>query len=57
MSDPVDIGDGQPAEYRDGECNGDYDCTAAKHIHGCLSDDGNNCDHPDEHAPFPRGSV
>lgn len=39
-------------------CDGSNECQAERHLHGCYSDDGSNCDHPSEHeaaaAPIPQ---
>jgi hypothetical protein len=32
------------------QCDGTDECRAIRHMHGCYSDDGTNCDHPSEHA-------
>lgn len=45
-----------PRESRDegtaATCDGSSECKAGRHLHGCYSDDGTNCDHPSEHRPL-----
>lgn len=35
-------------------CDGSSECKAVRHLHGCYSDDGTNCDHPSEHGDAAR---
>ena len=37
-------------------CDGSSECKAERHLHGCYSDDGTNCDHPSEHSLTQKGT-
>lgn len=52
-TDCVDLSNVFRAMVDTSACNGQTDCPAARHLHGCFADHG-NCDHPNEHR---RASI